>query len=85
MRKPHIIPSFFLHSHARKMKFLLLFVIILLAGHVISQISYLKIAPFLINTLHAKVGAAVIVLISYDESVTALNNTIPSKTRPCRS
>lgn len=66
-------------SHSRELRFVLLFVLFLLSGHVILQISYLKITPFLINTLHAKAGAAVIGLISQDGSVTALNNTITSK------
>lgn len=68
-----------LRSYSREIRFLSLFVFFLLTGHVILQISALKIAPFLINTIHAKVGASIISLISHDWTVTTLNSTITSK------
>ena len=79
MTKPLFIPPSFIRSHMREMKFLLWFVIFLFTGHIILQIAYLKIAPFLIDTLHARVGAFVIGIITQDGSVTTLNSTITSK------
>ena len=68
----------FLRSNATVIRFLVLFVVFLLTGHILLQVVYTHVSPFLVDTLHVEAGAHIINIISSGEEVVARNGYIVS-------
>lgn len=69
----------FIRSNIPVIRFFMLFVLFLLAGHVLLQISYRKVSPFLVDTLHVGVSAHIVNIISPGEKAAAQNGKIVSQ------
>ena len=69
----------FVRSNVREIRFLIFFVAFLLAGHILLQVTYNHVSPFLVDTLHVEAGAHIINIVSSGEKAVAQNGTIVSK------
>ena len=68
-----------IRSNIPVIRFFMLFILFLLAGHILLQISYRKASPFLVDSLHVGVSAHIVNIISSGEKVVAQNGKIVSQ------
>lgn len=69
----------FFRSNATVIRFLLLFVVFLLAGSILLQVTYNHVSPFLVNAMHVEASARIINIISPGEKAVAQNGKIVSQ------
>jgi exosortase family protein XrtM len=69
----------FFRSNATVIRFFIFFVAFLLAGHILLQVTYNHVSPFLVDTLHVGVSAHIVNIISPGEKAVARNGTIVSQ------
>ena len=69
----------FFRSNAMVIRFFVLFVVFLLTGHILLNVAYPHVSPFLVDTLHVEAGARIINIVSSGEKVVAQNGNIVSE------
>jgi len=79
MQITHSRLRIFIRSNIPMIRFFMLFVLFLLAGHILLQISYRKVSPFLVDSLHVGVSAYIVNIISPGEKAAAQNGKIVSQ------
>ena len=68
----------FFRSNATVIRFLVLFVVFLLTGHILLQVAYTHVSLFLVDTLHVEASTRIINIVSSGEGAVARNGNIVS-------